>query len=134
MSKEFGVFSVNDAKEIKRRVLSSNRTSLPSVNSGEQLEDEYYAVLTEDLVAATDPLTGFTECVVRLLKYDDYSARSMRLVESDSGLLTVIHRYEGIEADRGSLVVVKKLKNEWCVRAIDCDASATLIAALDELE
>ena len=135
MNKEFGVFKVNEARLIRQRVLGDTRSSM-SGDSGDSSrhENEYYAVLTEDVDAATSPLDGFVETQVRILKYDDYAARSMVLAEGDNGLLTVIHRWEGVSGERGTLVTVKKIKEEWSISGIDCEASTALIAALDALD
>jgi len=134
MSKEFGVFSVNDAKEIKRRVLSGNRTSLPSVNSGEQLADKYYGVLTEDLDAATNPLTGPATAQVRILRYDVVIDRTIKLATGDAALLTVVNRCQDIYYSRGTLVVVERIMNEWHISGSDCNSQASLLAALAALE
>lgn len=134
MSKEFGVFSVNDAKEIKRRVLSGDRTSLPSVNSGEQLENRYFGVLNEDLAAAANPLTEPETAQVRIIKYLSRKDRTMELVPGDSGLLTVVHRCSEIEYERGTFVVVDRMQDEWYISGSDCSANEDNITALDALE
>lgn len=120
MSKEFGVFSVNDAKEIKRRVLSGDRTSLPSVNSGEQLENRYFGVLTENLAAATNPYGGWTSANVRVLKYSDYIARNMEPAAGDNALLEVINRSTSLSASSGKFVIIEKIGTEWAFIWVDC--------------
>jgi len=134
MSKEFGVFSVNDAKEIKRRVLSGNRTSLPSVNSGEQLENRYFGVLNEDLDAAANPLNDPSTAQVRIIRYLSRIERTMELVPGDSGLITIVHRCSEIEYERGTFVVIDRMQDEWYISGSDCNANDDLIEALDELD
>lgn len=134
MSKEFGVFSVNDAKEIKRRVLSGDRTSLPSVNSGEQLTNKYYGVLTANLGNATNTLTSPSTAYVRIIKYIDVIARTTELATGDSALLLVVNRCKSVSYTRGTLVVVERIMNEWYISGSDCDSQSSLIAALDALD
>jgi len=133
MSKEFGVFSVGDAKEIKRRVLSGNRTSLPSVNSGEQLENRYFGVLNEDLSAAANPLTSPTTGQVRLLRYLSRKDRTMELVPGDSGLLDIVHRCSEIEYERGTFVVIDRMQDEWFISGANCGPDDSLITLLNAL-
>lgn len=134
MSRELGVFSVNDARIIRRRVLGESRSSGGGdLGDDAKEESEYYAVLNEDMDAATNPLDGFVEVEVRILKYDDYDANKMVVVTDDSGLFTVIHRWEGVSGERGTLVTIKKIREEWSISGIDCSPSAALIAALDAI-
>jgi len=135
MTQEFGVYSPAVAKEMKRRVMGDNRTSPAdySTSHDQKSEREYYAVITEDADAATSPLDGFTEVEVRILQYDDYETRTMKLVEGDEGLETVIHRFEGVSLERGMLVTIKKFREEWKFDSIDCEPSSALISALDAL-
>lgn len=135
MTQEFGVYDPATAKEIKRRVMGNDRVSPNDYSTArdQKLENEYYAVVTEDADAATSPLDGFTEVEVRLLQYDDYGTRSMKLIEGDEGLETVIHRFEGVSLERGMLVTIKKFREEWKFDSIDCSPSTALIDALDAL-
>ncbi len=136
MTHEFGVYNPAVAKEIKRRVMGDDRVSPINYSTArdQKLENEYYAVITEDADAATSPLDGFTEVEVRILKYDDYAARSLKLVEGPSGLITVIHRFEGVELTRGTFVTIRKFREEWKFDSIDCEPSDALITALDALD
>lgn len=134
MSKEFGVFSVNDAKEIKRRVLSGNRASLPSINSGEQLVNKYYGVLTSNLGNASNTLTNPSTAYVRIIKYIDVIARTTELATGDSALLLVVNRCKSVSYTRGTLVIVERIMNEWYISGSDCNSQSSLIAALDALE
>lgn len=136
MTKEFGVYDPSTAKEIKRRVMNDDRVSPNSYSTiyDQKFENEYYAVVNANADPATNPLNDFSEVVVRLLQYDNYAIRSMKLVEGDTGLITVIHRFEGVSLERGMLVTIKKFREEWKFDSIDCSPSAALIAALDALE
>jgi hypothetical protein len=135
MTQEFGVYDPATAKEIKRRVMGNDRVSPNDYSTArdQKLENEYYAVVTADADPATNPLTGFREVVVRLLQYDDYSARSMKLVTGTTGLVTVIHRFEGVSLEQGTLVTIKKFREEWKFDSVDCEPSTALIDALDAL-
>lgn len=136
MTQEFGVYDPATAKEIKRRVMGNDRVSPNDYSTArdQKLENEYYAVVTADADAATSPLDGFAEVEVRLLQYDDYETRTMKLVEGTEGLETVIHRFEGVSLERGTLVTIKKIREEWKFDSVDCSPSAALIDALDALE
>jgi hypothetical protein len=135
MTQEFGVYDPATAKEIKRRVMGDDRVSPNEYSSArdQRFENEYYAVITTDADAATSPLDGFTEVEVRILQYDAYEDRTLKLVEGDSGLVTVIHRFEGVELTRGTFVTIKKFREEWKFDSIDCEPSDALIDALDAL-
>jgi hypothetical protein len=136
MTQEFGVYDPATAKEIKRRVMGGDRVSPNDYSAArdQRSEDRYYAVLTEALPAASNPLTGARNVIVRLLKDLDYEDGTKELVEGDQGLITVKHRFEYISAPKGTLVVIDKVHAEWFISGMDCKASPTLLAALAELE
>jgi hypothetical protein len=57
----------------------------------------YYVLLTEDLAAASNPLTGYTTAVGRIIRYvQPTSATSLNMESSTSaqGLINVTNRYE----------------------------------------
>lgn len=120
MSKEFGVFSVGDAKEIKRRVLGNDRASLPSVNSSEYQENRYYGVLAENLAAATNPYGGWTSAKVRVLRYSNYIARNMEPATGDNALIEVINRSTSLSSSSGKFVIIEKVGTEWTFIWVDC--------------
>lgn len=119
MSNErFGIYPEGDAREIHRRVLGH---SLPLGNIGDAKQYTvhnmlYYAFLTEDLNAADNALTGYTEAECRVLRYvQPVSATSldMESVTSDLGLVTVTNRYTSFSAKSGDLLMIIRHGSEW---------------------
>jgi hypothetical protein len=66
-----GIYSESDAREIHKRVLG-HALPLQDLDQARQhtLHNMlYYALLTENLDAATDPETGYTSAECRVLRY-----------------------------------------------------------------
>jgi len=131
---EYGMYSVKDAKAIHAKVLGGDRTSSVGATGSQLLADKYYGVLTEDLDAATNPLTDPATAEVRILRYDVVIDRTIKLATGDGALLTVVNRCKDIDYERGTLVVVERIMNEWYISGSDCSANDDNIEALDELE
>lgn len=131
---EYGMYNVKDAKAIHAKVLGGDRTSSVGATGSQLLADKYYGVLTENLAAATNPLTSPATAQVRILRYDVVIDRTIRLATGDAALLTVVNRCKDVTYERGTLVVVERIMNEWFISGSDCDSQTELIAALDALE
>ena len=115
---QLGVFSEGDAREIHKRVLGH---TLPLNNIGDAKQYTvqnmlYYAVLTEDLAAATNETTGYTQAECRIIRYvQPVSATSldMELSTSAAALITVTNRYTTFSAGTDDLILVIRNGAEW---------------------
>lgn len=147
MTQEFGVYDTATAKEIKRRVMGEDRVSPNDYSSArdQRSENEYFAAVTGVFnggsnvsssfnQAASNPIDGFIEVEVRIFQYDDYSERTLKLVEGDVGLIDVVHRFEGIGLVRGMFTTIRKFREEWKFDSIDCGPSEMLLALLEETD
>lgn len=121
MSKEFGVFGVNDARLIRQRVLGDARSTM-SGDGGDNVthQNRYYGVLTENLAAATNPYAGWTSAEVRILRYTDRSSRNMEPAPGDNALLEVINRSTSLSASSGKFVIIEQVGLEWSFIWVDC--------------
>ena len=112
-----GGFSFEDAAEIKRRVLGNSSLQKPLDDKKQHLgqRDKYYARLEQDMAAATDPLTGYSETQARLVRYiPEQDSLDMEVVEGDTNPpITVVNRSETFTADRYSVIQVHKIGSEW---------------------
>jgi hypothetical protein len=76
----------------------------------------YYVLLTEDLAAASNPLTGHTTAVGRIIRYvQPTSATSLNMESSTSaqGLIDVTNRYTTFSASEGDLLLIVRNGAEW---------------------
>lgn len=117
-SNQLGVFSEGDAREIHKRVLGH---TLPLNNIGDAKQYTvqnllYYVLLTEDLAAATNETTGYTQAQGRIIRYvQPTSATSldMELSTSAAALITVTNRYTTFSAGTGDLLMIIRNGAEW---------------------
>jgi hypothetical protein len=76
----------------------------------------YYAVLTEDLAAATNPETGYTSAECRVLRYVqpiDSTTLNMESATGDISLQMVTNRYTTFSARAGDLLLIIRNGAEW---------------------
>jgi hypothetical protein len=87
----------------------------------------YYVLLTEDLAAASNPLTGYTTAVGRIIRYvQPTSATSLDMESSTStqGLIDVTNRYTTFSASEGDLLLIVRNGAEWSpVNAVGSSSS-----------
>jgi len=113
-----GIYSEGDAREIHKRVLGH---SLPLHELGQARQHTlhnmlYYALLTEDLDAASDPETGYTSAECRVLRYVqpiDTTTLNMESATGDISLQTVTNRYTSFSASAGDLLLIIRNGAEW---------------------
>jgi hypothetical protein len=113
-----GIYSESDAREIHKRVLGH---SLPLHELGQARQHTlhnmlYYAVLTEDLAAATNPTTGYTSAECRVLRYVqpiDSTTLNMESATGDISLQMVTNRYTTFSARAGDLLLIIRNGAEW---------------------
>lgn len=116
MSKQFGVFSVETAAEIHRRVLGNSSPQKPTDGQKQLLlpAREYYVKLTEDLAEASNPETGYTQAEAVFLRYKQPAEDTLSMEESgEDSTLTVTNRSTSYSATSGSVLQVKRIGAEW---------------------
>ena len=118
MTGPLGAYSYDDAREIHRRVLGSRQSHAVLDNTRDKTIHNllYYVLLTEDLAAASNPLTGYTTAVGRIIRYvQPTSATSLNMESSTSaqGLINVTNRYETFSASSGDLLLILRNGAEW---------------------
>lgn len=113
-----GAYSYDDAREIHRRVLGSHQSHAVLDNTRDKTVHNllYYAVLTEDLDAASNELTGYTSAECRIIRYvQPLAPGSLDMEESTSAaaLITVTNRYTTFSANTGDLLMIIRHGSEW---------------------
>ncbi len=113
-----GGYTVDDATEIKRRVLGL-ANSQKMLDGKKQLtvqNQQYYVKLLEPLDAATNPETGYTQANARILRYvQPVDPNSLDMEEAvDVGtVLKITNRYSSFSANIGDLLLVIRNVSEW---------------------
>ena len=118
MTGPLGAYSYDDAREIHRRVLGSRQSHAVLDNTRDKTIHNllYYVLLTEDLAAATNETTGYTQAQGRIIRYvQPTSATSLNMESSTSaqGLITVTNRYTTFSAGMDDLILVIRNGAEW---------------------
>ena len=118
MTGPLGAYSYDDAREIHRRVLGSRQSHAVLDNTRDKTIHNllYYVLLTEDLAAATNETTGYTQAEGRIIRYvQPTSATSLNMESSTSaqGLITVTNRYTTFSAGMDDLILVIRNGAEW---------------------
>ena len=118
MTGPLGLYNYDDAREIHRRVLGTRQSQAVMDNTRDKTIHNllYYVLLTEDLAAASNPLTGHTTAVGRIIRYvQPTSATSLNMESSSSvqGLINVTNRYTTFSASEGDLLLIVRNGAEW---------------------
>lgn len=107
-----GGFTLEDASEIHRRVLGKSLSQKPSTGKSTVFNRAYYARLTADLPAATDPLTGYTQAEATVLRYLGTSVDSLDMEETTETII-VTNRSTSYSASENDVIQVDRLGSEW---------------------
>jgi hypothetical protein len=118
MTGPLGAYNYEDAREIHRRVLGSRQSQAVFDNTRDKTIHNllYYVLLTEDLAAASNPLTGYTTAVGRIIRYVQPTSATSLDMESSStvqGLIDVTNRYTTFSASEGDLLLILRNGAEW---------------------
>lgn len=99
---------------IKKRVLGNNRnTSLPSHN-GKFRQGWHYCILKEDLAAASNPLTGYTQATAKLIFYqENNSSLDMVEIADTTHDIEITNRSTTSSASAGDIMLVRFILREW---------------------
>lgn len=107
-----GGFTLEDASEIYRRVLGKSLSQKLSKGKSTVFNRAYYARLTADLPAATDPLTGYTQAEATVLRYLGASVDSLDMEETTETII-VTNRSTSYSASENDVIQVDRLGSEW---------------------
>jgi hypothetical protein len=118
MNLPIGVYRPDDAREIHSRVLGPTATQEALDNTRDKTVHNflYYALLLEDLTAATNPLTGYTQADIRVIRYvqpGDGVTLNMEESTTTTGIVKVTNRFESFSASAGDLLLVIRHGSEW---------------------
>ena len=118
MNNNLGVFTVGDARHIHKEIFGTRMSQPPMDNTRDKTIHNllYYALLLEDLAAATDPLTGYTQAQVRVIRYvqpGDGVTLNMEESTTATGIVQVTNRFESFSASAGDLLLVIRNGSEW---------------------
>ena len=107
-----GGFTLEDASEIHRRVLGKSLSQKLSKGKPTVFNRAYYARLTADLPAATDPLTGYTQAEATVLRYLSTSVDSLDMEETTETIV-ITNRSTSYSASENDVIQVDRLGSEW---------------------
>lgn len=109
---EFGGFTINDAQEIHRRVLGRSTVQKLPTGKPTVFNRAYYARLTANLPAATDPLTGYTQAEATVLRYLGTSVDTLDMEETEETIV-ITNRSTSYSASENDVIQVDRLGSEW---------------------
>lgn len=118
MNDNIGAFTVGDARQIHKEIFGTRMSQPPMDNTRDKTIHNllYYAILLEDLTAATDPLTGYTQAQVRVIRYvqpGDGVTLNMEESTTTTGIVKVTNRLTSFSASAGDLLLVIRNGSEW---------------------
>ena len=114
----FGAYSEDDARKIHRKVLGKQEAQNPvDIARNQTVHNSlYYVLLTEDLDPATNPLTGYTTAVGRIIRYIqpvDPAELTMEESTSSQGLIEITNRNLNYSASIGDVLLIIRNGSEW---------------------
>lgn len=114
----FGVFSIEDAREIHRKVLGQQPTSSPENIQRRHTTsaDMYYVKMLADLPAATNPETGYTQADGLIVRYKIPAEDTLdREVAPDTAenREKITNRSTSFSAKTGDYIWVKRAGSEY---------------------
>jgi hypothetical protein len=118
MNNNIGAFTVGDARHIHKEIFGTRMSQPPMDNTRDKTIHNllYYALLLEDLTAATDPLTGYTQAQIRVIRYvqpGDGVTLNMEESTTTTGIVQVTNRLTSFSASAGDLLLVIRNGSEW---------------------
>ena len=118
MNNNLGVFTVGDARHIHKEIFGTRMSQPPMDNTRDKTIHNllYYALLLADLAAATDPLTGYTQANIRVIRYvqpGDGVTLNMEESTTTTGIVQVTNRLTSFSASAGDLLLVIRNGSEW---------------------
>jgi hypothetical protein len=114
----FGGYSEEDARKIHRKVLGREEAQKP-LDMARNLTVQnnlYYMILLDNLDAATDPYTGFTQAQGQIIRYIQPVNPHLLDMEDSTSVSaeeTVTNRYTSFSAAAGDLLLVIRNGSEW---------------------
>lgn len=111
-STAIGAMSPDDTRLVKKRVLGNNR-SLPRL---QMYEDQYkkgwhYVILLENIAAASNPLTGYTQAQAKIIFYVENTV-TLDMVETTKEI-TITNRSTTYSASAGDVLLTRYIIKEY---------------------
>jgi len=114
---EIGAYTPQDAREIKRRVLNSNRTikNLLDHTDRDKL-GWHYGILKEELLPVCDPLTEYTQATAAVVMYTEgLDSLDMEEVTPEELYVTLTNRSPYLSYGIGDIVLFRWVIKEWAI-------------------
>lgn len=110
-----GVFTPQDARDIKEKVLNTNRPILSTAkHKGRDRLGWHYVILKEELAPATDPLVGWSQATASVMMYlESADTLDMEEITTESTYLTITNRSTSFSASIGEVLLVRWIGKEW---------------------
>jgi len=113
-SPAIGVFKPDEARAIKRKVLGENYSDPKYVHGNGSKLGWYYGILTEELLPATNPLTGYTSATVNVLMYTEgTNTLDMEEVTDSATVYEITNRSPNISGQIGDVILFRWIIKEW---------------------
>jgi len=113
-SPAIGVFKPDEARAIKRKVLGENYSDPKYVHGSGSKLGWYYGILTEELLPATNPLTGYTKATVNVLMYTEgTNTLDMEVVTDSATVYEITNRSPNISGRIGDVLLFRWIIKEW---------------------
>lgn len=136
-----GVFSPADAREIKRRVLQSNRKIAGLPDHGSKDEPEWHFVIfKEDLAPVCDSTDEYTQAQAAVMMYvSGEDSLGIEEVLPEAQQITVTNRSPYVSFMSGDVVLVRRMTKEWVVvgtamKRLQAVMQADLTAAVSTID
>lgn len=119
MNKPLGVFSVETAAEIHRRVMGSSSTQKPTEGQKQRMlpATDYFVKLLEPLAPASNPETGYSQADARIMRYTQpVNPNNLNLEASgddDSTKLIITNRSLTYYAEPNDIILVRRIGSEY---------------------
>lgn len=138
MNNNIGAFTVGDARQIHKEIFGTRMSQPPMDNTRDKTIHNllYYALLLEDLAAATDPLTGYTQADIRVIRYvqpGDGVTLNMEESTTTTGIVKVTNRLTSFSASAGDLLLVIRNGSEWSPVNSGSGGGHTIWFTIDEV-
>lgn len=118
-----GVFTPEDARSIKAKVLNDDHSYSLHNYGGKVKLGWHYVILKDNLLPATNPLTGYSRADAAVLMYvQNVDTLDMEEVEPEEFYIEIVNRSPFISGSTGDVALVRWVVKEWAV--VWCAASS----------
>jgi hypothetical protein len=112
---EFGLYSKEQADQLWAwYIQNQGREDMPFLENNFDTPEWYFVKLKQDMDAATDPLTGYTEALAEIVKLSRTTDNKDREVVTDTDFnITITNRNTGTSASSGDFFWVREMGPEF---------------------